>query len=1093
MERLADFLNHGLLPFSGRDREIERIVAFWRGTLRGEAMGCMLMVGEAGIGKSRLIQEGIARIEKEGGAVVHIKLYPESTAAIAPLAAQALWKSRSGRHLLRSEPEGNLSSVSEALRRFAHLRPTLLVVEDVHLLQRSTLKEFTGLLGAISDEPLALLCVARPVELSIKGVLERWPLEEMILGQLGNDEISAIWQELFGNIPTNESLRDLAESTLGNALAIRSALRGALREEALVQRSDGSWIGDGNFARVVARAATSLTEGMIAHLADSDREAAGHLSSLGELFSREAAESMVERSSIENLLYSGILHETTFAKPPIPGLPKSADPPLAFTHSLIHRGLLESATPAVDPLLQIVAEGTPLYSILPYELLRSIAEPSPLPIDVVASAVVRIVEVAHRLDMTSDWEEAPGVLAVTDRLLAQNSERFGEEIKRELRARILAARLVLMRRTLYTEEHADVTAELLATTRHPSSLFLAEFHLIGLMQLMWSRARQSFQEYAAVLPEIEETLRQFPELRSLRQYIMLLSDQFRLAKLCNSSEELRRCEKEYNALVASNTLSDQLRQLALERIAPELLSLFDTAEELKQRIELLNELRSLDVASSSIYVVSETGFLAEVGRIDELMIALDRGLPLLKGWGMMLTWCYRSLMRLWGEGMLGLDLEDVALGVARVDGLGYDRHYINYAGFTYPISLGFLLGDWEWTRRMFESYIVDPANGMPHWWLLFALRGYIPIEEILRLCDEKPYNNDIRSLIEGVGAGEQMQGDSVIAAARAILEAPLLRWDQLLNVVAVIEFRDAVRPSYPDVAASLQSDICTALMGAFTWLSDRRLNVPMESFLVRFADDVEPKQRTSLRKLTAHIAAAREGERTRGGSHDGRVLLSMLGKIEARSNNSSEATQPSGPRQKAFLGAMVVREMLERPLERDDFLEAVGIESDNPRLARDAVNSAIYRLRDLVGRDVIISDGETPRLNLDRVRVDLLEAHHYLHEAERAAQRGMLGQAQIALVRSMEITRGEVPFPTLYANLFEAMRDEFENRLRSVVIDIARCLIHESDTVGAERLLASAFTALPDEEIADLYCNTLESLGKRVEVERVRGRIRRDS
>ena len=82
----------------------------------------------------------------------------------------------------------------------------------------------------------------------------------------------------------------------------------------------------------------------------------------------------------------------------------------------------------------------------------------------------------------------------------------------------------------------------------------------------------------------------------------------------------------------------------------------------------------------------------------------------------------------------------------------------------------------------------------------------------------------------------------------------------------------------------------------------------------------------------------------------------MLGKVEV-TPSGGEPLQPRGARQKSFLAAMVAAEMLTKPLERNEFLQAVGIEIDwdDPKLARDAVNSALYRLRELVGADAIIS------------------------------------------------------------------------------------------------------------------------------------------
>jgi len=54
-KNLLDFLNHGILPFVGRDSELERLVRFWSSTIDAGGLRTALLVGEAGIGKSRLV------------------------------------------------------------------------------------------------------------------------------------------------------------------------------------------------------------------------------------------------------------------------------------------------------------------------------------------------------------------------------------------------------------------------------------------------------------------------------------------------------------------------------------------------------------------------------------------------------------------------------------------------------------------------------------------------------------------------------------------------------------------------------------------------------------------------------------------------------------------------------------------------------------------------------------------------------------------------------------------------------------------------------------------------------------------------------
>jgi DNA-binding SARP family transcriptional activator len=214
----------------------------------------------------------------------------------------------------------------------------------------------------------------------------------------------------------------------------------------------------------------------------------------------------------------------------------------------------------------------------------------------------------------------------------------------------------------------------------------------------------------------------------------------------------------------------------------------------------------------------------------------------------------------------------------------------------------------------------------------------------------------------------------------------------------------------------------------------------------------------------------------------------MFGQIEGRPP-AGEPIPVRGGRLRTVLGLLVADRMLRKPLGHREFCYiAAGSDDDlEPENARKTMNNAIFRLRELLGDDVISTDGETPRLNPAAVEVDLLEAYDLLEHAERDARDDALMRAVPALRRALEISRGDVPFPSLYEDFFEALREDFENRLRSAVVDVTARLLRAGDAAGAEELLRPALEAIPeDEELSEMLREALSKLGRRAEAERLK-------
>ena len=389
MLSLTDFLNHGLLPFVGRSAEIEALMQFWRSSIDVGGLRIAVITAEAGAGKTRLLDQLLPRIAREGGMVVRARLYPDSSASIAPLMAQALGKSGIAFRLLKVAPAGTMAEVVATFRRVARLRPVVLMIEDLHLLQGEALRELGTLLHTLSDEDITVLCASRPMDPAARGLLERYAVLDIELHGLEREAIEGMWSTLFGTDPLGPDISTILDVTLGNPLAIRSALRGAISAGTIAPAGiEERWevrVEQEPFARTLQQGVRVLSEGMAAQLTESEREDGAQLACLGEIFARESAEAMIDDADrvIERLLYKGLLITTDMPSQPFAGansndFPTTGHPLLAFTHSLVHRQFVDRATVNTGRLITVIGSHLPLYSVLPFELLAGADAPPPI-------------------------------------------------------------------------------------------------------------------------------------------------------------------------------------------------------------------------------------------------------------------------------------------------------------------------------------------------------------------------------------------------------------------------------------------------------------------------------------------------------------------------------------------------------------------------------------------------------------------------------------------------------------------------------------------------------------------------------------------
>jgi class 3 adenylate cyclase/tetratricopeptide (TPR) repeat protein len=169
-------------PLVGRDDDLAFLRAQWRRTVRDRRAGVLLLCGDAGLGKSRLIDE-LAESLRDEARVVRTTYPAYGGTATSRIAVQIVKQlgftgkdevdvragSMGGEvhpSLRAIEPEARHKEQLWAFRRLIETKaremPILLVIEDVHRSGEQTLGLLAELVARLPDVPLLLLLAGRP-------------------------------------------------------------------------------------------------------------------------------------------------------------------------------------------------------------------------------------------------------------------------------------------------------------------------------------------------------------------------------------------------------------------------------------------------------------------------------------------------------------------------------------------------------------------------------------------------------------------------------------------------------------------------------------------------------------------------------------------------------------------------------------------------------------------------------------------------------------------------------------------------------------------------------------------------------------------
>jgi predicted ATPase/adenylylsulfate kinase-like enzyme len=370
-----------MMPIVGREQELALLRERWQQANAGEGQ-MVLLGGEAGIGKSRITEA----LVQELGAEPHIRiryqcspyhgdsaLWPviqqlghaagfvtgeppearldkleallargvDAPQEVAPLFATLLGidgEARYGRLDLTPQQRRSrtLQALVDQLIGLAARQPVLLVLEDAHWIDPTTLEMVESTLDQVAGARVLLLVTARPT--FSHGFGGHPIVTRLVLNRLGHAQTAAIMARMAGGKPLPEALVDeIAARTDGVPLYVEEMTKAVL-ESGFLRETEDAYLLDGPLSRLAIP--TSLHDSLMARLdrLQPVKEVAQTAAVIGRAFDHQtiAALSPLPEAELMEAMRRLVEAELVFRRGTAP------DANYLFKHALVRDAAYES-------------------------------------------------------------------------------------------------------------------------------------------------------------------------------------------------------------------------------------------------------------------------------------------------------------------------------------------------------------------------------------------------------------------------------------------------------------------------------------------------------------------------------------------------------------------------------------------------------------------------------------------------------------------------------------------------------------------------------------------------------------------------------
>ncbi len=371
--------------FSGRSAERELLATAFKSAAVEGTRRVVLVSGEPGIGKTRLVAQGAGDVHRAGGYVLYGRCDPDLGTAYQPFvealghliehAPRKVVAGHIDRHggelqrllpgLSRSFPglPGPQSADPELERHLlfaatcsllsaaSEHAPVMLVLDDLHWADPATLLLLKYVVAESTAARLLIVATFREDELSgdhplrplLTDFYREAGVERLTLGGLDDGELLALMEDAAGNPlgPDGEELaRTICRETDGNVFFAIEIFR-HLAETGAVELIDGKWLLQSNVEIQLPQSVRDVVGLRVARLGERVRQALRTAAVIGREFDLEllAVTDGTDEDELIDLLEAAVGAEL------LDVVPRAADR-FSFAHALIEHTLYEEITPS---------------------------------------------------------------------------------------------------------------------------------------------------------------------------------------------------------------------------------------------------------------------------------------------------------------------------------------------------------------------------------------------------------------------------------------------------------------------------------------------------------------------------------------------------------------------------------------------------------------------------------------------------------------------------------------------------------------------------------------------------------------------------